>query len=348
MTDAEMLVLLLISYIHNFPIIRSWGMHLRLPLALVAEKKQILEDFVSNICEYPVRIHCCDGVPGMQKKICEKNRFAIFMDWGKRSSRNEKELTKFDVLESLAASQKYGDGHKLDKPVFLLGEGMIEAELMDRIVMVNVPSEVYSDMRIYDYIPESKDLADVKCEIMKIQSSDEVEQAFIAAACFLAPKLDETGTGNLFESILEFAKELAENATDIETTESIVDYFNTYIINIAESGYFENVIELPNLGLEAFHKLDDGLFIDGAYLYMSERKFAELCKGIQEFVSFNSLKQALKAENVIRSNTGGYTVKMNYMTSAGVPGRKRMICIDTSQVCSRDGCTKLEFYINID
>ena len=73
-----------------------------------------------------------------------------------------------------------------------------------------------------------------------------------------------------------------------------------------------------------------------------------VCKGIQEFVSFNSLKQALKAENVIRSNTGGYTVKMNYMTSAGVPGRKRMICIDTSQVCSRDGCTKLEFYINID
>lgn len=344
MSKSDMLVFLLSSYIINFPIIRSWGMNLKFPLALVAEDKTLLEDCISKICHNSVRIFLSDGVPRMKKKISENNTFAVFLDWGKRSSQNEKDLMKFDTLETLASTQKSEDGHKLDKPIFLVCTCIPDSEQMERMVIVNLPNAVFSEFEIYDFIPDAEDLTDIKCEIVGMSSEDEIEQAFIAAACFLKPKLLKQGKERQFHAILEYAKELAQIANDVESADAIVEFFSDFILDKAESGEFYNRIKLPYLSFDDIAKLDKGLFVDCNLLYMSEHRFAELCEEIKGFISLSSIKQALKEADVIKCDGGGYTKKMNYVSVAGTHERKRMLCIDTSLICSRDKEIKLNYF----
>lgn len=346
MNKVRMLMLLMASYIWNFPILWDWRKAIGVPISLVAESKQLLENFISNVCPYAVRIYSSDGLPKMKnivKTLQAVNCSAVFMQWERSSGRNDKELAKFELLENLAAAQAM-DGVEIKIPFFIVCAGILPDELLERTVAINIPCEedVLSD-DFLNLIPDFTDFEEIRDQIRDEKFENEIVEAFVVSAIMLVPKLKKYGKNDLIVDLQDFARQVSYQTRELEESVVIVQEFCDYLISLAEEHFFDNAVHLPNLDMNACKNMDTSIFVRDNELYVSEVKFRDFISQFE--LPVNYLKHVLKENDIIKCSPGGYTTKMNYITYAGTKERRRMVCINAENICSKDGSIKLSYFI---
>lgn len=346
MNKSNMLVMLMVSYIWNFPLLWNWKKALRMPIALVADSKQIVEEFISFVCPYAVRIYSSYGVPKM-KKIAQTlpsvNCLAVFMYWERSAAGNDKELTKFELLENLAAAQRMGN-ENLIIPFFLACDSPLPDELLERIAVINIPSEENDWAgNVLSLIPDFTDFEEIRDQIRDEKFENEIAEAFVVTAIMLVPKLKKYGKNDLIVDLKDFARQVSYQTRELEESLVIVQEFCDYLLSLAEEHFFDNAVHLPNLDMNACKNMDTSIFVRDNELYVSEEKFRDFISQFE--LPVNYLKHVLKENDIIKCSPGGYTTKMNYITYAGTKERRRMVCICAEKICSKDGSIKLSYFI---
>lgn len=334
MTKLSMLMILFESYIWNFPLLWEWGMAFSRPIALVADDRHVLERFIDRICLWPMRIYKTDGIPRLRcsvERSMDENTLAIFMDWERSSDRNQKEISKFEYLEQLAAGQKINQ-EQFIMPVFILSVGCVSDVLLDRVIVANLPSEEDFDFfEVKNLIPDFADFQGIRDRLYGYRDHDQTERVFAAAALMLAPKLEKQGKEEILDELLLLAETLSDDAEGYDVSEEIVKSFSQRMLSLAESGFFDHSIPLPDLSMDICKSLEEHIFVrDRQELYLSEKKFKELVENMD--IPLNYLKNILRECRLLKSSPGGYTTKMSYTTCAGTDERHRMICINIDRV----------------
>lgn len=335
MKKSEMILPILRSYVQNFPVLRSWGKSVNDCITLKMSSRSQIKDVIRSFCQYPVIVTSTDGVPATNAKIRSPNAQAAFLwitqkNGGKFS---EKEIAKINLFRESTTTGLL-DGKMLEFPLFFILEGVVPEILADTYI-VNFPDEKFTFERdYYEKIPSSQELLGIRNYIDQ-QELCESQRPMVAAAAFLKSYYDKNNLQSEFSNIRNFAETILE---EFVSTEEICEFFCDMMFRKAQEGFLDNVIYLPKLKNVGSKTFEDSIFSDmRGNIFMTDRKFSEICREILEEVSITQLKAALKVEEILVSFGNGYTSKMSYQTENGEKKRATMIRLDADKIVNAFG-----------
>ena len=179
---------------------------------------------------------------------------------------------------------------------------------------------------ILELVPEPSQLALVKDKIREIGDASDEEHFLRSAAAFLYPKLADKGSldeyGKLDAVIAELisAMEVYRDGHGIavDLLEAMYNYFESRVGEMP-------AYQLPDIGEEAAGQLEEALFFNSQFIYISEKKFREIIQPFTRAIPISDLKGILAKEDILLGDAGGYSAKMNFHAGSKAVVRVRMM-----------------------
>lgn len=342
--NADVLKLLLRSYIINFPILATWKRILYCPVALIFDNFSQAGDFVKEISPAPIMIDAGMKVKRMQELLAEINSRGAFLFLTNCKKISQKEHEKIRTFCDIAVTQKYSGSPVIGAMVIICNRRVPE-EVLDIAVAFQVnESQTVTKYELLDLIPSPLQLELVKDRIEGLMDfEDDVVNVFCSAAMFMYPRLREKKDG-LADHLEDHTQQVLKESRLFGDEEDILEMSVQRFFECAGNGNFENCYTLPNLEEEAIQKLKTAVYVKPGILYLHPEKFKEIMQPLLQIFNLTVIKRTLFEAEMLMADAGGYTKKMSYFSVYGNAERVRMMAFDTEKMCQADGA-KLRYFL---
>lgn len=323
------------TYAANYSIMQIYGYTLSKPIALLGSE----EDYKSQItCLTNYRLKIIDIlVKNRTEDILEESNIdfiGIIYPGGCVSKWREK-VKDFTM-------RLYSDLMDKSPPVLVFSDGRILNECREDFYFIHVGHLSENRVLLDEIVPKDEDLSLVINMINKIASkgATQIERVLVAAVCFMYPNLYTYGKADEFEKLAEYARFLA-GQSEAGSSEDVAELFIEECYKWQRKIRFTNIFELPQIEMEVIDKIDEAIFYNKEFIFVSESLFKQIVSALLNIYPENILKFALVQEGILKpENTKTATSKMNYRSIAGTYERVRMLKFQRSEFVM---CGELDF-----
>jgi len=322
MNDSKYILMLLLSYVVNYPIILSFGLSLLKPIVLLIDDTFNLFSFTKLFHFQPVLLDYTDGVIAVKKKLNRCNSQAVIFPVDRKTLRNNKGKA---ITELLISQSKTGCNYV---PIFLV-KGEIPDEIRDDVFEISFPEylpQCVTNIRAdYEMIPYPTELSLVKDEIRKRTESMNAP-GFIIPAALLYPYFQRNNLD--IDPLFRNALKINRYDEERKQVDAIPDLFLMYLYEWQKKNEFSSVCFLKKLSEESIRQIESTVFIDDKeqVVYIPEKLFQQITSDISEWFNLNSIKKSLTdADILVRGENERYSCHMTYFDEGGGIQRKRML-----------------------
>lgn len=327
-TKAAVIIFILRTGIHLYPILRAEGYGLHAPIAVVLEEEQMLEDMVEELRGFaePVLLSL-DAKKRDLEEALQKAEYELVTVFCRNKS--ERNIVNLSYLSQIMLSGKVNKMEFLGVIVVVFIGG-VPPELLDffagQIVLERKEweGEIEHDQNdIHNLYEKYQNYLPVVIDVLhQIRRRGMRDKDFLFAATdvtrFLLTKgaTEEEEKISMFDIYADVMKNGWDYADDYEA------WIERLRINLCEKMVeIDMAKNRKELICEDEISCKRTLFYDEDFYYITERAFSEACKNIACYVSQIEMKHAL-AEAGILHGEGGirkyFTVKMPISTPSGV------------------------------
>lgn len=332
--------ILIESLMLNYPLIWDWKVGCKAAYAISFENLAQREKFIQNFANKVVLIDEVMGVPRLKKKLAFVNSRGIccILPEGKMSQKTQE---KVEILQSVAELGKYDD-KEATAAVFFLYIGRTPPIIANQVRALRYNKLLEASptlLRKPIVVPKVQEFGLIQAAIRNLSASKGEISTLEAASCFLYYRFSQARQKELQTLIALLNEEMQQhdNSGGDINAEEFVEVFLDLIFGYAEKGGFEEWFELPELTPDAVEKLQTAVFLKGDNLFISEQKFADICKPVSNDYTRKEILTALKVSGILQCYGKGYTVKMNYFNVFGVFERVLMLKLNLGELIATDG-----------
>ena len=316
----------------NYPVLKSWGLNLKKLLVVVSTdgcSQNIVEQLSG--AETPRLNERMDSKEVEKILMSTNSELVIYM-----YSPSRKGMDFFSFLVSIV---KLGEisGKRINAMPLVVADEIPKGAYMEDFFSIFIDAKAECEViKVEDVVPTDEALPVVQdriCTLISGESGVE-EKAFLAAVCFMYPKMMENGLEREFEELMKCARQLVLFNDENQDANNLGEVFVRELYHWQEQTEFNEIYLLPNLGMDVLGKIDSVILYDGNFVFMKEKLFEEIVKSLLKVFSCPVMKKALVEEGVLcTENTRTNTVKMGYYNLAGEYQRERMLKFRRERLC---------------
>lgn len=314
----------------NIPVISDWNYNFS-KLLVINVPPGCTSELIDNL--YIYGSHTLDEHMKKEKLatiIKKTNSAFLFVPY----TGTRKNIEIIEMLQTVWITGRLDEQPISALPVIISEEPYVE-DLSQKMFFVLL-TETFENVKpniTFDYIPNEKDLSLIRDVLERnINSAESREgKAMIAACCFLYPYFESDERNEALANYIECVQELEamddgyHDAQDLTTI--FVKTFNQWL----EEENFQKVFELPEVKSKVLSTIDDSLFFDDEFLYISEKLFKKIVINISDVIPINTFKRGL-IEGPLIGSTGNYTRKISVLTEDGKWRRIRLMKFKRSEL----------------
>ena len=291
MSESIIKLLLLSSYIANYPILRSLGYSLNKPVALICEKMNDLTKLANTLSFAPIILDSSEGNPKVKKMLVGGNSQGIFLRVSESILKTTKGISLIEFLCNLSASGTLNGLPCNVIPVFVCENGL-PIRLKDDVFEVFYQANKFYSDRLHPIVPKAHELPVVFDHIKRF-STKKTLSPMEAAVFFLYNFAQENGIP--LKLLLKIALQMQNQDENAKSTDCIPDLFIDTLYQWQERTNFNKIITLPNLSMNEENDFDRSMFVKSSkgFLYMSDKMFSKIIQPLTASYSTSTIKEAL-------------------------------------------------------
>jgi len=317
-------LLVLLSTAINFMVLREYGMEMDRLVILVIGRGQM---------KSAIRLLSDGDTPKLNDGM-NINRLSKIMSepyFGFVAYQYSPSKKSRDFLDTLAGMVKDGEinGVKINSLPIVITDRMPYGCEMDDAFTVYINESIEGiDIDKMEVVPPdgSLDVVEEKIRFYTDGCDTQDGKALTAASCFLYPNLFNADRVYEFLRLIKCATLMQELNDENGSADGLGEYFIQELYQWREDMGFHNMHRLPDLEEESVEKMDEAMFFNDRYFYMSEKLFRETAGNLLEVSPINLLKESLVREDILCPDSETtYTAKMGYRRPSGYFNRVRMM-----------------------
>lgn len=348
MNYLQYFIIILISYIRNYPIIKWMKKQVVTPIAFILEDYSTTNMLIDLLDIKATIISEAEGAVAMVKRLTNINSRAVFLKLGSSRGLSYKDKEKYDLFKGMISTGKIGNEQAVASG-FLIFQTAVPREIASDVICIRIGRNDLMNVAIpseLDVIPDSFDLSRVMFEADKISQKEygDFEVGMMTACTFLLPSLEKQETYNM-EQFVKSVQWFSELIVDTSDTELILNQAKEEFFSFIKSGNITCVYRLPYLDEKAVADLSKAIFVSGDKLYLSDELLKKAFQNTIKLYSIVTVKDILAEAKILIRERGGFVKKMNYINAMGCSIRTRMIQFDTLKLVDEAGGTILDYLV---